>query len=310
MSGIKVRLFLVLLGILLHYVIHRAKHEQLELLKAGLLKNDALQTHFESNVDPINSESPYILSYSLFGENWDRYGSAVETLARSAAQSSFYKNWSIRLYHDGKMINNDLEIALKEKYANLFLYNVGFLPQYGNVSYINGMVWRFLATGDPNLEVVCSRDLDSLILKREEDAVREWLKSGKIFHVMRDHPAHGVHILGGTWCFRNSKNPSLGVELAKIFIQKSKQRSSSEEAPYGDGQNVLGEYVWPLIENDVLQHDAYLCTLFQGSVPFPSKRNEDGQYVGMVGNIPKNEIIIPTCPLECRPENHQDWEYC
>ena len=306
MYQIKARLLLVFLAILFRNVIHRTKNKQLVVS----LMNNISQTNLEVKFDPISSESPYILSYSLFGKNWNKYGFAVETLAGSAAQSSFYKNWSIRLYHDGKMINNDLEIALKEKYANLFLYNVGFLPQYGNVSYINGMVWRFLATGDPSLEVVCSRDLDSLILKREEDAVREWLKSGKIFHVMRDNPAHGTVILGGTWCFRNSNNRSLGVELAKIFIQKSKQRSSSEEVPSGDDQYILAKYIWPLIKYDVLQHDAYLCTFFQGSVPFPSMRNEYGQYVGMVGNVKNNKSSTAVCPLECRPKNHQNWEYC
>lgn len=30
-------------------------------------------------------------------------------------------------------------------------------------------------------------------------AVDEWLESGKMFHVMRDHPGHNMHILCGMW---------------------------------------------------------------------------------------------------------------
>lgn len=42
-----------------------------------------------------------------------------------------------------------------------------------------------------------SRDADSRIIPREEAAVREWLTTDRIFHVMRDHPYHCTPILGG-----------------------------------------------------------------------------------------------------------------
>jgi hypothetical protein len=51
------------------------------------------------------------------------------------------------------------------------------------------------------VDALMSRDSDSQIVPREEDAVHEWLKSDKIFHVMRDHPAHCLFgfILGGMY---------------------------------------------------------------------------------------------------------------
>jgi hypothetical protein len=42
-----------------------------------------------------------------------------------------------------------------------------------------------------------SRDSDSRIIPREEEAVRDWLASNKTYHIMRDHPAHCIPILGG-----------------------------------------------------------------------------------------------------------------
>lgn len=44
-----------------------------------------------------------------------------------------------------------------------------------------------------------SRDLDSRFSDREYAAVQDWLKSDKVFHVMRDHPLHDFSIFGGLW---------------------------------------------------------------------------------------------------------------
>ena len=61
------------------------------------------------------------------------------------------------------------------------------------------MLWRFFPTLDPGVDVVMSRDLDSRFTAREAAAVREWLASDKTLHAMRDHPWHGVSIMGGGW---------------------------------------------------------------------------------------------------------------
>ena len=37
----------------------------------------------------------------------------------------------------------------------------------------------------------------SAILPREISAVNEWISSGQLFHVMRDHPEHKAVILAG-----------------------------------------------------------------------------------------------------------------
>ena len=54
---------------------------------------------------------------------------------------------------------------------------------------------------DFNLQVeyFVSRDLDSHLGEREASAVTEWMRSGKSFHIMRDHEAHCVPINGGAW---------------------------------------------------------------------------------------------------------------
>ena len=57
------------------------------------------------------------------------------------------------------------------------LCDVTNLPSLGDLSHINGMFWRFLPMGDPTVEKFISRDVDSWLLRREREAVREWEES-------------------------------------------------------------------------------------------------------------------------------------
>ena len=58
-------------------------------------------------------------------------------------------------------------------------------------------MFRYLVMFDPNVDVFISRDVDSIIWRREVDAVTEWLRSNYTFHSMRDNRNHGVVMLAG-----------------------------------------------------------------------------------------------------------------
>ena len=47
------------------------------------------------------------------------------------------------------------------------------------------MIWRFIPTLDPQVDIMLSRDLDSRYSWRETAAVEEWLESGEVIHSMR-----------------------------------------------------------------------------------------------------------------------------
>ena len=75
---------------------------------------------------------------------------------------------------------SDLHSQLCQLYCkNNFvdLCDVTNLPSLGDLSHINGMFWRFLPMGDPTVEKFISRDVDSWLLRREREAVREWEES-------------------------------------------------------------------------------------------------------------------------------------
>ena len=146
------------------------------------------------------------------------------------AISSVYNNsWTVRLYHD--ISPNDFLMVdlcnLSCSNALLDLCPVHQLPHplFANATHMFPMIWRFMPTLDPQVDVFkstkvhlyvkegpgyfcplsppqvdlfMSRDLDSAPTQREADAVEEWLRSGKTLHVMRDHPSHTFPMLGGS----------------------------------------------------------------------------------------------------------------
>ena len=71
-------------------------------------------------------------------------------------------------------------------------------------------------------------------------------------------------------------------------------------------------YIWPWARYDSVQHDSYLCSYFNDSIPYPTERIiASNNYVG--APWVENEVnggLKEECPIQCRPKMHQDWKYC
>ena len=268
--------------------------------------NTSSMNYCNRKISGIGSE--YVLSYALFGNNsWEKYGKNVKKIAESAAKSPFYHNWTVRVYHDSYPVV--LQVNLRKEYIKLEFCDVRSLvlpfSRNLNISNINGMTWRFIPMADPTVSIMCSRDLDSELYKREEDAVHYWMGTYKTLHTMRDHPQHGIEVLGGMWCYRATNNLNKSAQILELILKNGGKRSSKSEAKKGDDQFMLQKYLWPKLKNDVIQHDSYLCKLFPGSIPYPSQRSSVHEVVGATeGNT------VPECPKECRPKDHIDWLHC
>ena len=252
--------------------------------------------------------SKYVLSYALFGKNsWQKYGKYVKNAAERAAKSPLYHNWTVRLYHD--LYPEDLQNNLIKTYKRLEFCDIRslvlpFSPDM-NISIINGMTWRFIPMADPSVDIMCSRDLDSVLYKREEDAVNYWMGTETTLHTMRDHPNHNLVILGGMWCYRTKSNLTRATEILELMLKNAGKRNSLSEATKGDDQDMLHKYLWPRVKYDSIQHDSYLCKSFSGSIPYPSQRLTNHDVIGAMG-----EYVVPECPKDCRPKDHEDWLYC
>ena len=203
----------------------------------------------------------------------------------------------------------------------------------------------YFFSGDPTVETFVVRDLDSLISQREADAVDEWLRSSKRFHVMRDAPQHKALFLGGLWGAHNYHRANrLHVTVPSNNLVKFEQTKSEKLKKYesqarhwldrmltlADGlgykgldQRVLNEVLGPVVtddgriekiiltedKNELMSHDSYTCEDFPESRPWPTARR-GREFVGSPSLLFPEVFVSEQCPWECRPNNHKSWLYC
>ena len=162
-----------------------------------------------------------VITYTLYGNTTDpaifkRYYSYLNDIAVTAEKE--YPGWYIRIYHnftEGKANSKREERAAHDllcdvycKFPHVDLCSVPLMVKrigHGNkhpidpalLQGLNPRMLRYLAMLDPDVDIFISRDVDSIIWRREVDAVEEWLRSNFTFHLMRDHQSHGSIILAG-----------------------------------------------------------------------------------------------------------------
>ena len=192
----------------------------------------------------------------------------------------------------------------------LDLCPVNQLPHHllANAAHMFPMIWRFFPTLDSQVDAFMSRDLDSIIKMREVEAVAEWLESGKTLHVMRDHPAHSVPMLGGMWGALRTKSREAWKDVWDDIWSAiiADPLSQSDRGTKGPDQTLLSRHVWGRLSGGVVQHDSFSCAQYPGAVGFPSKRpNATGNVVGAEPNRRQEHI---KCPKKCR--RRPSWIFC
>ena len=130
-----------------------------------------------------------LIAFTLFGEDPLYQVGAVENTVLCDA---LYPGWLLRFYV-GDSIPGHVRDTLTAR-GNAELVPVPDEPEDWWATF-----WRFRALHDDYLDTIMFRDCDSRPDERERDAVNEWLQSGNAFHIMRDHPEHGMPILAGMW---------------------------------------------------------------------------------------------------------------
>lgn len=211
-----------------------------------------------------------IISYSLWGDN-PKY--TVGAIRNAEQIKDIYPGWIARFY-----CGTSVPIDIKERLTSLGAEVIDMnIP--GDWT---GMFWRFYAIADKDVDVMISRDADSRLTLREYNAVKEWLESDKLFHVMRDHPAHATEILGGMW---GAKKPILQDMIHLIDSYKK-----------GDfwqvDQNFLKEVVWGRVSYTTMTHDPFFA-----KQPFPDERIGLA-FVGKVWNEKEETVKEHEASLE------------
>ena len=197
-----------------------------------------------------------IISFSLWGNNRVYTVGAIRNAALSL---TYYPGWICRFYVADDVEKEIIDILKRFEHVEVVEMGPGEIIKPTNNgpsadrAWNVAMYWRFYPASESDCEIMISRDTDSRLNSREAAAVNEWLNSGKAFHIMRDHPAHGTEILGGMW----------GVRGDILANMEDMIKDSDLEVD----QNFLRNDIYPLIKNDCCVHDEYF-----EKKPFPTKR--------------------------------------
>ena len=190
-----------------------------------------------------------VISFSLFGRNPMYFSGAIENakLARK-----FYPEWVCRFY-----VSRDADMPSVLKLSNFPNVEISFC--YGCSGFTSQWV-RMEVAMDSTVKRFVVRDADSRLNAREADAVMEWEKSDKPFHIMRDHKRHTAPIMGGMWGAVYGFIPPNEFEglyrKAIDFVKSGKSKGKEYYKKNGvSDQGFLGNKIFPLIRTNHLAHD-------------------------------------------------------
>lgn len=205
-----------------------------------------------------------VISYSLWGDNPKYLKGAIKN---AILAKEIYPDWKpVFFIHD--KVDNNTKIQLINNGATVFIFK--------SESVWAASLYRLLPINYDGVTHVIFRDCDGRLSTRESLAVREWEKSDKFFHIMRDHPAHcGYPILAGMFGCKSLKLEGL---------EKGIEENLSKNYYHAD-QDFISKHLWPIAKESSMIHDEFYI-----KNPFPSKRN-NLEYVGE----PFDENDIPCC---------------
>ncbi len=111
------------------------------------------------------------------------------------------------------------------------------------------MLDRFKPMDDPDIEIMLVRDSDSRINERDEWCIQDFIKSPKMFHIIRDHPYHTSFIMGGLWGVKKGMFPHF-FKISKMIEIYTSEKANIQ----GFDQYFLSNIIYPKIRTSALIH--------------------------------------------------------
>ena len=176
----------------------------------------------------------YVVSFSLYGNNPKYCNNAI---INAILVNKIYSGWKSRFYYDDTVPESIISILQSIPNTELILMKNNKLSPGSE-----RMLWRFFPASDTNVAAMISRDCDSWVSFREAFSVKEWIKSDKKFHIIRDHCYHSQKIMGGMW----------GVKRDTINDMEDRCTGFMEKETYDQG--FLANHIYPHILQSVMVH--------------------------------------------------------
>lgn len=114
------------------------------------------------------------------------------------------------------------------------------------------MTQRFLSIDEPNVDIMFSRDCDSMISEREIQFCNEFIESPYLIHTIRDHRGHFVPIMGGLFGIKKKLLQIHNLKM-KDIIKKIKELNVINFDNYNSDQELL-KYLYFNFRNFFVTH--------------------------------------------------------
>lgn len=203
-----------------------------------------------------------VITFSLWGNLSQYTAGAIKNVELAFIYFPDFECW---FYIHDQSVPKSLVSEL-EKYSN-----VKIIKKSGDINTCKPMMWRFEAIDDPDVEIMMSRDLDTRIYMREQIAVNEWIASGELFHIMRDHPYHSYPIQGGMFGTRKNHNIPIWIDLMNKVSQTGNRDYD---------QDFLRDIIYPIVRQDALVHATFNILPYEKARPFPTDYDSEYHFVG------------------------------
>lgn len=198
-----------------------------------------------------------VIAFGLWGDN-PKY--CVGAIENAKLAKILYKDWICKFYV-GNTTPQECVLNLSK------MDNVEIINMEGPCDWTSTF-WRFYAADSD--DTVISRDTDSRLSERERVAVSEWINSNYDFHIMRDHPSHGIEIMAGMWGSRNGLLKGIGKKIENY----------NKINYYQIEQDFLKQEIYYNIIDKAFVHDSFYNHEPQKKL-FPTERIDYG-FVGEV----------------------------
>jgi len=235
-------------------------------LKEKKAEKYSINTKNNCKAKPFNikDKSKNIISFTLYGQSPKYCENAIINAQMSL---KLYPHWTCRFYCSDDVPENIIK-RLKD-------FNAQIIIKEKPKDIKEMLFWRFLVMSDKNIDRFIVRDCDSVINEKESLAVKQWVESEKIFHIMRDFYTHTELILAGMF------GGVIGIvdDINKLINSFLKDIHNSRTHL---DQNFLSQKIWPLIKDDVLIHDSCFHDISNNSIDFPKGYNiKQNHHIGM-----------------------------
>lgn len=147
-------------------------------------------------------------------------------------------------------------------------------------SKASSTMWRFFVIGDRSVTRFIVRDVDARLTPRDFHAVKEWMSTKHLFHIIRDDVFHGNPILAGMW---GSVSGLLHPRMLQPFqMVETNATAGNAKYKWGVDQEWLAKVVHPAVKNLTLLHASWYCRKYDEAEwrGMPTKRVHDRDFIG------------------------------